>query len=65
MKITVDLDRCIAAGSCAAVASAVFDQRDEDGVVVVLQSEPAAEDHDDARLAAGMCPSAVITIEEE
>ncbi|MEE3849675.1 ferredoxin [Gordonia sp. LSe1-13] len=64
MHITVDRDRCIAAGSCAAVAPAIFDQGDEDGVVVVLQREPAAEEHDAVRLAASMCPSAVITVEE-
>jgi ferredoxin len=64
MRVIADLDRCIAAGSCAAVAAAVFDQRDEDGVVVVLQAEPSEDEYESVRLAASMCPSAVITIEE-
>lgn len=64
MKIVVDLDKCIAAGSCAAVAPAVFDQRDDDGIVVVLAETPPTSEQDNARLAAGMCPSAAISFEE-
>jgi len=32
MRVTVDQDRCIAAGQCVAAAPDVFDQRDEDGM---------------------------------
>jgi ferredoxin len=64
VRITVDLDKCIAAGSCVAAASAVFDQRDDDGMVVLLQQDPAESDWENARLAAGVCPSAAITIDE-
>ena len=41
MKITVDEDKCCAAGSCVLAAPDVFDQRDEDGIVVLLDAEPA------------------------
>ncbi|MCT9077466.1 ferredoxin [Streptomyces fulvoviolaceus] len=64
MKVTVEQDRCVAAGQCAATAPDVFDQRDEDGVVVLLTDDPAAERADDARHAAAVCPALAIHIEE-
>jgi ferredoxin len=39
----------------------VFDQGD-DGIVVVLQTDPAEELHDTARQAAELCPSRAIRI---
>ena len=41
----------------------VFDQRDEDGIVVLLEPSPAAELHDDVRHAAAVCPAAAITVD--
>lgn len=40
MKITIDEDKCVAAGQCVLATAEVFDQRDEDGVVVLLNSAP-------------------------
>ncbi|WP_411146594.1 ferredoxin [Streptomyces sp. x-80] len=62
MKITLDADACCAAGQCVLIAPEVFDQRDEDGVVVLLDAEPPAERHDAVREAAAICPAAVIRI---
>jgi ferredoxin len=45
-------------------ASDVFDQRDEDGVVVLLVTNPSAEQADGARRAAAACPALAIHIEE-
>jgi ferredoxin len=42
----------------------IFDQRDEDGVVVLLNPNPSAEQADDARAAAAGCPALAIHIEE-
>jgi ferredoxin len=42
----------------------VFDQRDEDGVVVLLNANPWAEQVDSARRAAAACPALAIRIEE-
>jgi ferredoxin len=64
MKVLVDRDKCVAAGQCVAAAADVFDQRDEDGVVVLLNASPPAELADDVRDAAAMCPAAAISIEE-
>ena len=36
MKVTVDEDKCCGAGTCVLLAPDVFDQRDEDGIVVLL-----------------------------
>ncbi|MFC8516451.1 ferredoxin [Streptomyces sp. NPDC057257] len=64
MKVTVEQDKCVAAGQCVATAPDVFDQRDEDGVVVLLTEEPAAELADDVRYAAAVCPALAIHIED-
>jgi ferredoxin len=62
MKITIDRDRCVGAGVCARLAAGVFDQRDEDGTVDLLDPEPPAELADSVREAALSCPSATISI---
>jgi ferredoxin len=64
MKVTVDQDKCISSGQCVLNASEVFDQRDEDGVVVLLSDNPGDEQADDVRKAAAACPSLAIHIED-
>ncbi|MEV7983135.1 ferredoxin [Streptomyces sp. NPDC086519] len=64
MKVVVDEDKCVAAGQCVAAAMDVFDQRDEDGIVVVLNENPPAELADDVRNAAAVCPALAIRIED-
>jgi ferredoxin len=64
MKVTVDQDVCASSGNCVMNASDVFDQRDEDGVVVLLVANPSAEQTDGARRAAAACPALAIHIEE-
>ncbi|MBB5953806.1 ferredoxin [Saccharothrix tamanrassetensis] len=63
MKITVDEDKCCGAGSCVLTAPDVFDQRDEDGVVLLLDPEPAEHLHAAVRDAANVCPAAAITLD--
>ncbi|MEU5718009.1 ferredoxin [Streptomyces sp. NPDC020403] len=65
MKITVDEDKCCGAGQCALIAPEVFDQRDEDGIVVLLDAEPAVERHAAVRESASVCPAAAILLGEE
>uniref|UniRef100_A0AAU3H2V5 Ferredoxin n=1 Tax=Streptomyces sp. NBC_01401 TaxID=2903854 RepID=A0AAU3H2V5_9ACTN len=64
MKVVVDEAKCVAAGQCVAVAADVFDQRDEDGIVVLLNGNPSQELADDVREAAAVCPALAIHIEE-
>jgi ferredoxin len=45
-------------------APEIFDQRDDDGVVVLLNEHPPAEQADNARKAAAGCPALAIHIEE-
>jgi ferredoxin len=46
-------------------APRVFDQREDDGVVDVLSSDPAAADWDGVRLAASNCPVGAIHIADD
>ncbi|MCV7176927.1 ferredoxin [Mycolicibacterium sphagni] len=64
MKVTVDQDKCVSSGQCVLNASDVFDQRDEDGVVVLLAPSPPADQADNARRAAAACPAQAIYVEE-
>ena len=62
-KVTVDQDRCCGAGQCVLLAPDVFDQREQDGIVVLLEPTPAPDLHDAVREAANVCPAAAITLE--
>ncbi|MET8757748.1 ferredoxin [Lentzea sp. NPDC004782] len=64
MKVTIDEAKCCGAGQCVLVAPAVFDQREDDGVVILLDAEPPAAEHGNVREAATVCPAAVISIQE-
>ncbi|PUB25372.1 ferredoxin [Promicromonospora sp. AC04] len=64
MKVTIDQDKCVASGQCVTAALDVFDQRDEDGIVVLLDANPPAHLADDVRQAAAVCPALAIIIEE-
>jgi ferredoxin len=64
MKVIIDQDKCVASGQCVMAAAEVFDQRDEDGIVVLLNDHPPAAQADDVRQAAAVCPALAITIEE-
>jgi ferredoxin len=64
MKISVDQDLCCGSGLCVMKAGQVFDQREEDGVVILLDGAPAPELHDAVRAAAAGCPTSVITLVE-
>ena len=63
IRIHVDEERCVGAGHCVRAAASVFDQRDEDGIVVLLAD--TAPDAMRAKLekAEELCPSQAIRIE--
>jgi ferredoxin len=64
MKVTIDTDRCIAAGQCVLSAPDVFDQREEDGLVLLLNPSPSADVAVDVKQAATLCPALAITVED-
>ncbi|MGV9294670.1 ferredoxin [Amycolatopsis sp. NPDC003676] len=63
MKVVVDQSRCVGAGQCVLVAPEVFDQRDEDGIVVLLRENPAEDLHAQAKEAAQLCPALAIEVD--
>ncbi|MFR9801886.1 ferredoxin [Pseudonocardia sp. RS010] len=64
MKVSVDGDRCCGAGQCVMLAPDVFDQREDDGIVVLLEAEPDTAVHPAVREAADVCPTGAITVHE-
>lgn len=64
MRVIIDQDRCLSSGQCVNSVPEVFDQREEDGVVVLLTAEPSEADADEVRHAALVCPGRAISIEE-
>lgn len=64
MKVTVNQDKCVSSGQCVLNAADVFDQRDEDGVVVLLEPTPGPDQIDNARRAAAACPALAIEIQD-
>ncbi|MEV6155012.1 ferredoxin [Nonomuraea sp. NPDC052129] len=65
MKVIVDEVKCCGAGQCVLIAPEVFDQRDEDGIVILLEPEPAADQRSAVREAAAVCPGAAIEVTEQ
>jgi ferredoxin len=64
VKVTVDADKCVSSGMCVMNAAEVFDQGDDDGVVILLVDEPAREFAEKTRNAAAACPALAIHIDE-
>jgi ferredoxin len=62
LHVEIDEPRCVAAGHCVVAAPEVFDQRDDDGVVILLDATPPEHEHDNVREAAVLCPAAAIMV---
>jgi ferredoxin len=62
-SVYVDRDLCIGAGLCVLAAPEVFDQAD-DGLVVMLTSQPAEATDDAVREAVRRCPSGALSLRE-
>ncbi|MEV6126898.1 ferredoxin [Streptomyces violaceusniger] len=65
MKVTVDEDKCCAAGTCVLIAPEVFDQREDDGVVILLDAAPAGSLHAAVRECDAVCPAGAIHVGED
>lgn len=65
MKITVHVDKCIAAGHCVKAAPQLFAQDEETGLVVRLREFTTAEENAAAEKAARLCPALAIVLEAE
>lgn len=63
MNVAIDEAKCCAAGQCALAAPDVFDQSEDDGIVILLDASPPEDQHSSAiRTAADLCPAAAITV---
>lgn len=66
MKLVVDRSACCGAGNCVRTAPDVFDQDDEEGLVVLLTPvvppEAPPEVTGRVTLAADLCPCAAISL---
>ena len=65
MRVRVERDRCLGSGNCLAWASEVFDQSDDDFLVVVLDETPPPERWAAVEQAARFCPAQAIHVEQE
>ncbi|MDH6228530.1 ferredoxin [Streptomyces sp. MJP52] len=65
VKVTVDQGLCCGAGQCVLVAPEVFDQQEEDGLVLLLDPEPGARHAAAVREAAATCPTGAIGLAGE
>ncbi len=64
LKIVVDRDKCVGSGECVFTAPEVFDQDEDDGIVVLLTDTPEEELWASTRQAARQCPANAIRVEE-
>jgi ferredoxin len=65
MRIRVDEDKCCGAGQCVLLAPEVFDQREDDGIVILLDPAPPEPAHATVREAASVCPAAAIHLDRD
>jgi ferredoxin len=65
MKVGVDTEKCCGAGTCVMLAPDVFDQGEDDGIVILLDARPGEDLHATVREAANVCPAAAITVAED
>jgi ferredoxin len=60
MRVSVDTDRCCGSGNCVLIAPDVFDQTEDEGIVVLREPEPIAGLQPGVREAARVCPTEAI-----
>lgn len=65
IRVLADKKKCIAAGLCVGREPAIFDQGEEDGLVLVLRDDVGAEELEGVVESARICPSGAITVVEE
>ena len=65
MRVSVDRSRCLGSGNCLTWASEVFDQSDDDFLVVVLDETPPAERREAIEQAARFCPGQAIRVDHD
>ncbi|MFG2565525.1 ferredoxin [Streptomyces sp. NPDC048567] len=62
MRVIVDKERCVAAGSCVITSPAVFDQNEDDGKVVLLIETPDDRLREEVMESVNVCPVGALSI---
>jgi ferredoxin len=65
MRVHADRDTCISSGQCVRTVPDVFDQDEEEGVVLLKTAAPPPGLAEDVRRAVALCPARAITLTEE
>lgn len=65
MRVIAYTQKCISSGNCVLACSSVFEQRESDGTVHVLNERPTLALLGSVRQAVDLCPAQVFTIEDE
>lgn len=63
MKVHADRSVCIGAGMCVLNLPEMFDQREDDGTVVLLRTEPDAGEMTKMRETISNCPSGALRLD--
>lgn len=63
IRIHADEERCVGAGHCVRAAASVFDQRDDDGIVMLLLEQAPDDLRAKLEKAEELCPSQAIRLE--
>ncbi|HXA33707.1 MAG TPA: ferredoxin [Acidimicrobiales bacterium] len=62
-RIFADREKCVGAGTCVTIAPTVFDQGDDDAIILLLQEDIADEDLAAVEQAIEACPARAIWLE--
>ncbi|MER5633902.1 ferredoxin [Streptomyces nitrosporeus] len=63
MRVLADEEKCCAAGQCAVLVPEVFDQDEDDGMVVVLDPRPQERLHHAVLQAVAACPGSALRVD--
>lgn len=64
MRVMIQQARCCGSGQCVMAAPEVFDQREDDGIVILLQEHPPEVNRADVLQAIKVCPTLAIRLED-
>lgn len=62
MRVSVDTGLCCGSGSCVLSAPEVFDQDDDNGLVVLLAEQPPEHQWEAVEEALECCPTGAISV---
>ncbi len=65
MRVIAYTQKCISGGNCVLACAQVFEQRDTDGTVHVLNERPSLDLLKKVQQAVELCPAQVFSIEDE